>query len=112
MHERADADDWRDEILGCQRPTASGLVSATDATFDGLQAIQAATAAGDKPSGAYQWLTLYELDIDNPVPVPKAWFNGPRDGRYGFSAPDRHVLLESGGAQNDVADDDFERPAR
>jgi hypothetical protein len=58
--------------------------AAVDAVFEAHQQVAARVAAGEEPEGAYQWVSLYELDGQDAVPVPAGWFDGPRDERYGF----------------------------
>ena len=66
-----------------RRPNDS-MEAAVDAVFEAHQQVAAGVAAGEEPEGAYRWVSLYELDGDDAVPVPAQWLDGPRDERYGF----------------------------
>jgi hypothetical protein len=82
VHERTHAADWRDEIAGRYRAEDNSTTAAVDAMFEAHQDIAAQVAAGQEPLGAYQWVSVYELDGEEAVPAH--WFNGSRDKRFGF----------------------------
>ena len=84
VHERLYSTDWRQEVVGRHPPANTSMEAAVDAVFEAHQQVAAGIAAGEEPEGGYQWVSLYELDGEDAVPVPADWFDGPRDRRYGF----------------------------
>jgi hypothetical protein len=93
VHERRHASDWRDQVLSRYRVADASMDAAIDAVLAARKEIAAEVAAGTEPQGAYQWVSVYELETGHGVPLPSNWFDGPLDQRYGFYAPDRYGLL-------------------
>jgi hypothetical protein len=85
LHERSYSDDWREEILARYRAPDRSIPAAIDATLEALSEIQARSERGEEPEGVYQWVSVYEVNGDQAVPLPGDWFNGPRDERYGHT---------------------------
>jgi hypothetical protein len=86
VHERLHSDDWREEIIR-RHPAADGSFDAAgEAAFAALKAVEAAASAGEEPEGAYQWVSVYDVNGDKAVPVPPDWFAGRRDERFGYTA--------------------------
>lgn len=83
VHERLHAMDWRDRVMRRHRASDSSFEAASDAAVKALDALGAAVARGEEPKGAYRWVTVYEVNGDEAVPLPVDWFRGPRDERYG-----------------------------
>jgi hypothetical protein len=84
-HERLYSDDWREEILARYRVPDRSIKAALDATLEAHREIEAAIERGEEPPGAYRWVSVYEVNGDEAVPLPGDWFNGPRDERYGHT---------------------------
>jgi hypothetical protein len=87
VHERLYSTDWHEEIVDRYPPANASMEAAVDAVFEAHQQVAAGVAAGEEPKGAYQWISLYEIDGQDAVPLPTDWFGGLRDERHG-SHPD------------------------
>jgi hypothetical protein len=85
VHERQHSMDWREEIMHRYPAADQSFDAALEAATRGLKEIEAAIARGDEPEGAYQWVSVYEVNGDEAVPVPADWFDGMRDERYGYT---------------------------
>jgi hypothetical protein len=85
VHERLHSADWRDEMFQRHPPADNSFEAATDATLEAIKDINGVIARGEEPDGAYRWVTVYELNGEDAVPLPAGWFDGPRDERYGYT---------------------------
>lgn len=85
VHERMHSMDWREEVMHRHPATDNSFEAASEAALKALKEIDAAIARGEEPKGAYQWVTVYDVNGDAAVPLPADWFDGPRDERYGYS---------------------------
>lgn len=86
VRERQHSSDWREEFMRRHRSPDNSLEAATEAALNAIKEIDAAIERGEEPEGAYQWVSVYEVNGDQAVPLPAGWFDGPRDERYGYSA--------------------------
>jgi hypothetical protein len=59
--------------------------AAIEETFKALRQVEAAQERGEEPQGSYRWVSVYEVNGEEAVPLPEGWFAGPRDERYGYS---------------------------
>jgi hypothetical protein len=85
VHERLYSADWREEILARYRAPDRSMDAAIEATFEAFREIDAAIERNEEPGGSYRWLSVYEVNGDDAVPLPADWFDGPRDERYGHT---------------------------
>lgn len=85
VHERLNSTDWREEIMRRYRSANNTFDAAAEAALKGLEEINAAVDRGEGPEGEYQWVTVYEVNGDEAIPLPKNWFDGSRDERYGYT---------------------------
>jgi hypothetical protein len=85
VHERLYSTDWREEILARYRVPNRSMDAAIEAYLKAQREIDAAIERGKEPQGSYRWVSVYDVNGDEAVPLPEGWFNGPRDERYGFS---------------------------
>jgi hypothetical protein len=84
VHERLYSTDWREEILARYRVPNRSMDAAIEAYLEAQREIDAASERGEEPEGSYRWVSVYDVNGDEAVPLPEGWFNGPRDERYGF----------------------------
>jgi hypothetical protein len=83
VHERTNEQDFIDEVMARHPSEEPGsTVAAAAAAIAGVKEVNELRDAGRVPDGQYQWVNVYELDGANPL--PKAFFNGSRDVRFGF----------------------------
>jgi hypothetical protein len=85
VHERLYSADWREEIMTRYRAPDRSMEAAVEATFKALREVESAQQRGEEPEGSYRWVSVYEVNGEEAVPLPVRWFNGPRDERYGFA---------------------------
>jgi len=85
VHERLYSADWREEILARYRAPERSIDAAIEDTFKAIREVEAAKERGEEPQGVYQWVSLYEVNGEEAVPLPEGWLDGPRDERYGFA---------------------------
>ena len=85
VHERLYSADWREEILARYRAPDRSMDAAIESTFEALREVEAAQQRGEEPQGSYRWVSIYEVNGEEAVPLPPGWFDGPRDERYGFT---------------------------
>jgi hypothetical protein len=85
VHERLYSADWREEILARYRAPNRSIDAAMVSTLEALREVEARQQRGEEPKGSYRWVSVYEVNGEEAVPLPKGWFNGPRDERYGFA---------------------------
>jgi hypothetical protein len=85
VHERLHSDDWREEILARYRAPDRSMDAAIEDTLEALREVEAAQERGEEPQGSYRWVSVYEVNGEEAVPLPEGWFAGPRDDRYGYS---------------------------
>jgi hypothetical protein len=85
VHQRLYSDDWREEILAKYRVPDRSVAAALKATLKAFREIEEAIERGEEPSGAYRWVSVYEVNGDEAVPLPEDWFSGPGDERYGHT---------------------------
>lgn len=85
VHERLYSADWREEILARYRAPDRSMDAALDSYLEAQREIDEAIARGEEPQGSYRWVSVYEVNGDNAVPLPAEWFDGPRDERYGYT---------------------------
>lgn len=85
VHERLHSMDWREDVMRRHPAADNSFEAAIDAALNAFKAIDAAVARSEEPEGAYQWVTVYEVNGHDAVPLPADWFDGPRDERYGYT---------------------------
>jgi hypothetical protein len=85
VHERLYSMDWREEVMHRHPAADNSFEAATEAALKAIKEINAASARGEEPQGAYQWVTVYEVNGDEAERVPANWFDGERDERYGYT---------------------------
>lgn len=76
--------DWRAEMMHRHPAPEAGFEAATEAALKALKEIEAAVARGEEPEDAYHWVTRYDVNGEEAVPLPADWF-GPRDEHYGYT---------------------------
>jgi hypothetical protein len=85
VHERLNSMEWREELMHRHPAADSSFDAASAAALEAVREIDAAIERGEEPDGAYRWVTMYEVNGDQAVPLPPDWFDGPRDERYGYT---------------------------
>jgi hypothetical protein len=85
VRERLYSTDWREEMLARYRAPDRSMDAAIESTLEALQEVEAAQQRGEEPQGSYRWVSVYEVNGEEAVPLPDGWFDGPRDVRYGFA---------------------------
>jgi hypothetical protein len=85
VHERLHSADWREEILDRYHGPDRSIDAAIESTFEALREVEAGQQRGEEPEGSYRWVSVYEVNSEEAVPLAQGWFNGPRDERYGVA---------------------------
>lgn len=85
VQERLHSADWREEILARYRAPDRSMDAAIESTFEALREVEAGQQRGEEPEGSYRWVSVYEVNGEEAVPLSQGWFDGPRDERYGFA---------------------------
>jgi hypothetical protein len=91
LHQREYAQDFREQMMAKQPARDRSSEAAVKAAFAAMEEIRAAEEAGQIPEGKYHWLHVYELDGEEASPLPREWFAGRRDSRYGFQGDGRYA---------------------
>lgn len=74
----------RGELARYRAPDRS-MDAAIEDTFKALREVEAAQERGDEPQGCYLWVSVYEVNGEEAVPLPEGCSAGPRDERFGYS---------------------------
>jgi hypothetical protein len=93
LHERTNERDFIDQMIASHPRRDDSREAAALAAIAAVEEVNEAREAGRIPDGAYQWLDIFELDKGR-YPLPRDFFAGPRDARYGFRSEEMYGLLD------------------